>query len=57
MLIYYVRPVDFTILFFQRDLVVVMILEYTRENRMIHFLTILTRSFWMVDSFVLFENS
>jgi len=26
------RP-DFTILFIQRDLVVVMILEYTRENR------------------------
>jgi len=28
------RPVDSTILFFRRDLVVVMILEYTRENRM-----------------------
>jgi len=33
-------PVDSTILFFRRDLVVVMILEYTRENR-IHLLTII----------------
>jgi len=28
------RPVDSTILFFQRDLVIVMILKHTRENRM-----------------------
>jgi len=28
------RPVDSTILFFQGDLVVVIILEYTRESRM-----------------------
>jgi len=28
------RPVDSTILFFQEDLVIVKILEHTRENRM-----------------------
>jgi len=48
------RPVDSTILFFQEDLVVVIILEYTQESRMcesrIHLVTLL-RPFVM-DSFV-----
>jgi len=52
------RPVDFTILFFQRDLVVVMIFEHTyaRESNGIHLLIIPRLFFeWWTYSFLL-EN-
>jgi len=46
------RPVDSTILFFQRDLVIVMILEHTRENRMESICLQFSSPFRVMDLFV-----
>jgi len=46
------RPMDSTILFFQEDLVIVITLEHTRENRMRSICLQFSNPFWRPDSFV-----